>query len=88
MHPFPLWLIAINLVTFFVYGTDKFLAIKGGWRISESALLVLALIGGSLGALVAMQVFRHKTIKSSFRWQFWAVVAIQIMLLLVYLVLF
>ena len=88
MQPYLVWLFVINLVTFLVYGTDKFLAIKGGWRISETALLILALIGGSLGGLVAMQVFRHKTIKSSFRWQFWGVVAIQILLLLVYLVLF
>ena len=88
MHPLLLWLVAINMGTFLVYGYDKFLATRGVWRISERVLLLLALIGGSLGALVAMQVFRHKTIKSSFRLQLWGVIAIQIMLLLLYLVLF
>jgi len=53
-------LVSINLVAFIMYGADKSQAKRGGWRVSERELLVLALIGGSLGALLGMQVFRHK----------------------------
>ena len=51
----------INLVTFAIYGLDKYKARHHKWRISEATLLLLAAVGGSAGALVAMQVFRHKT---------------------------
>lgn len=55
------YLILINLITFIVYGVDKSLAIKHEWRISEATLIMLAVIGGSIGAFLGMQVFRHKT---------------------------
>ena len=55
------YLILINLITFVVYGVDKSLAIKHKWRISEATLIMLAVIGGSIGAFLGMQVFRHKT---------------------------
>ena len=54
-------LICINVVTFVVYGIDKWKAKQGSWRISEATLLLLAVIGGSLGALLGMQVWHHKT---------------------------
>ena len=50
------YLIALNIVTFFVYGIDKWKAKQGSWRISEASLLLLAVIGGSIGALLGMQV--------------------------------
>ena len=56
-----LYLVVINVVTFVVYGIDKRRAIKGKWRISEKALIMLAVCGGSIGAWIGMQVFRHKT---------------------------
>ena len=56
-----IYLIAINLVTFFIYGIDKLKAKRGRWRIPESMLLTLAVVGGSIGALLGMLVFRHKT---------------------------
>lgn len=56
-----IYLILINLITFIVYGVDKSLAIKHKWRISEATLIMLAVIGGSIGAFLGMQVFRHKT---------------------------
>ena len=56
----------INILAFVLWGIDKEKAKKGKWRISESLLLSLALFGGSLGALLGMLVFRHKTQK----WQF------------------
>lgn len=54
-----LWL--INLLAFLMYGLDKRNARKGRWRIPENTLLGVAFIGGSLGALLGMYVFRHKT---------------------------
>lgn len=56
------WYLAIiNIVTFFMYGIDKAKAKLNKWRIPEATLLGIALIGGSLGALLGMQLFRHKT---------------------------
>ena len=53
--------IIINVLTFLVYGIDKWKAKQGSWRISEATLLLLAVIGGSIGALLGMQVWHHKT---------------------------
>jgi len=61
MKYIPIILIAINLLTFVLYGTDKAKAKKNKWRISETVLLTAAFLGGSLGALLGMQLFRHKT---------------------------
>ena len=55
------YLIVINIVTFLVCGIDKWKAKQGSWRISEATLLILAVIGGSIGALLGMKVWRHKT---------------------------
>ena len=55
------YLIVINIVTFLVYGIDKWKAKKGSWRISEATLLILAAIGGSIGAMLGMKVWHHKT---------------------------
>ena len=51
----------INVVTFLVYGIDKWKAKQGSWRISEATLLILAVFGGSIGALLGMKVWHHKT---------------------------
>ena len=56
------YLIFINVVTFLVYGIDKWKAKQGSWRISEATLLILAVFGGSIGALLGMKVWHHKTI--------------------------
>ena len=61
MKDILLLLIAVNLVSFALYGLDKLKAKKGLWRIRESTLLLVAALGGSLGALLGMEVFRHKT---------------------------
>ena len=55
------YFILINIGTFHLYRDDKRRAKKGKWRISENKLLLVTMIGGSIGALVAMKVFRHKT---------------------------
>ncbi|MGO4441543.1 DUF1294 domain-containing protein [Rhizobium sp. RAF56] len=67
--PFTLLLIylLVNVVVYCVYWWDKQAAIEGAWRVRESTLLWLAIAGGSLGALTAQQVLRHKTRKEPFR---------------------
>ena len=58
---FLILLALINLVTFIIYGLDKRKAKKRKMRYSESFLIGLAVFGGSIGALVAVYTFRHKT---------------------------
>lgn len=60
------YLAAINFTTWVAYGLDKGRAKSGKWRIPERTLLLLALAGGSLGALAGMIMFRHKTRKPKF----------------------
>ena len=60
------YLAAINFTTWVAYGLDKGSAKSGKWRIPERTLLLLALVGGSLGALAGMIMFRHKTRKPKF----------------------
>ena len=55
------YLIIINIIAFIMYGIDKKRAIEGRWRIREKTLLGLAFFGGSIGALIGMYRFRHKT---------------------------
>lgn len=81
------WLIAISAVAFLIYGYDKQIAGTDRMRVPERVLLLLAFVGGTPGALVGMQVFRHKTTKQPFQQQFWLTVLVQIILVVVYLVL-
>lgn len=62
-----LYVVIINIVTFFLFGIDKRRAIKNKWRISEAMLLISSLIGGVIGGLLGMSVFHHKTKKMKFR---------------------
>ena len=55
------YLLGINLLTFFVYGIDKRKAKRDKWRVPEATLLMLAALGGSVGAWLGMFVFHHKT---------------------------
>ena len=55
------YLLLANVIAFAMYGIDKRKAMKDQWRIPEKTLLLAALIGGSFGAFVGMQVFHHKT---------------------------
>lgn len=58
---------ALNVFTFLLYGWDKLNARSNAWRVSERQLWLFTLLGGSVGALAGMHVFRHKTQKSSFQ---------------------
>ena len=62
-----LYLIMINVITFALYGLDKWRAMTRQWRVREKKLIILALIGGSIGAMIGMTVFHHKTRKMKFR---------------------
>ena len=74
-------LIVINIITFLVYGIDKWKAKQGSWRISEATLLILAVIGGSIGALIGMKVWHHKTMHKKFRYGLPLILIIQIILI-------
>ena len=74
------WLAVINLLTFIVYGEDKRRARKGKWRVPEKTLFLLPLLGGSIGALLGMRVFHHKTKHWYFVWGIPAILLAQIAL--------
>ena len=79
------YLIVINIVTCLVYGIDKWKAKQGSWRISEATLLILAVIGGSIGALLGMRVWHHKTMHKKFKYGLPLILLVQIAL--IYLIL-
>ncbi len=60
------YLIIINILSFILYGIDKLKAIKKKERISEKALILIGILGGSIGSLIGMNLFRHKTKKLKF----------------------
>ncbi len=78
MKPIFIYLIVINFVTFITYGLDKWLAQNNRWRISERTLLGLTLIGGTVGGILAMFLFRHKIKKTAFLIPFVIIVLLQI----------
>jgi uncharacterized membrane protein YsdA (DUF1294 family) len=67
MKPFIILYIFLNLVTFGIFGIDKLLARLNRNRISEKTLLALVIAGGSVGALFAQKLLRHKTRKFQYR---------------------
>ena len=75
------YLIAINVVTFFMYGIDKWKAKKSKWRITEATLLSLAALGGSLGAWLGMKVWHHKTMHKKFKYGVPAIIILQFVLI-------
>jgi uncharacterized membrane protein YsdA (DUF1294 family) len=86
-EPLVCWVIAVSLTAFVAFGFDKLSAIAHWLRVPEWVLIGLALAGGTLGALVAMLIFRHKTAKRSFQWRFWLTVAFQAVLAGSYIIL-
>lgn len=76
-----LYVAAVNVVTFFIYGLDKSKAKAGRWRIPEVNLIFLAVLGGSVGALAGMRFFHHKTRKPKFYIGIPAILLIQIILI-------
>ena len=66
----------MSVIAFFTYLADKIKAKKGAWRIKEAVLLALGFLGGATGALIAMNVFRHKTK----HWYFWVVNVVSLLI--------
>ena len=81
IHIVLIYLASINVVTFFVYGIDKWKAKKSMWRIRETALLGLAVLGGSIGTWLGMRVWHHKTQHKKFRYGVPAIIIIQLALI-------
>lgn len=79
-----IYLAAINVITFIMFGADKARAVKGRWRISESALILAALLGGSIGALAGMRVFHHKTRHRKFTVGIPVILVLQIVFMVLY----
>ena len=75
------YLLAINAVAFIMYGIDKYKAKKAKWRIPEATLLLLAVLGGSIGAWMGMKVWHHKTMHKKFKYGIPAILLIQIVLM-------
>lgn len=63
-----IYLLAINVFAFFLYGIDKWKAKRSKWRIPEMTLLSIAVIGGSVGAGIGMKVWHHKTMHKKFKY--------------------
>ncbi len=72
------YLSVINVVLFTMMGIDKRKAVKGKWRIPEKTLFLLAVMGGSVGGILGMYVFRHKTKHWSFKLGFPAILVLQL----------
>ena len=81
LHIVLIYLAIINVVTFFMYGVDKWKAKKSKWRIRETALLGLAVLGGSIGAWLGMIVWHHKTQHKKFKYSVPAIIIVQLALI-------
>lgn len=79
---FVYYLLLVNTITFIVYGVDKLKAKKGLWRIPEATLLMMAAIGGSMGAWAGMTIWRHKTRHLTFQIGVPLILCLQIILLI------
>mgnify|MGYP004439879073 FL=1 len=71
-------LTVVNAVAFIVYGIDKYRARNGKWRIPEATLLMLAVVGGSVGAWLGMKAWHHKIRNRKFRYGVPAILLLQI----------
>ena len=76
-----IYFIIINIIGYVIMGIDKKRAIRGAFRISEASLFMVSLLGGSLGSILGMQHFRHKTRHWYFKYGMPAILMLQILLL-------
>ena len=80
LHIALIYLMVINVSTFLTYGIDKWKAKRAKWRIREAALLMLAVLGGSVGAWLGMKVWHHKTQHKKFKFGVPAIIVVQLAL--------
>lgn len=71
------YLFIVNILSFSIMGIDKYRAKRGMWRIPERILFLLAIIGGSIGSILAMYYFRHKTKHPRFVFGYWIILFFQ-----------
>ena len=71
-------LVAVNVVTFLTFGIDKWKARHAKWRINETQLLALAVLGGGIGAWLGMKIWHHKTMHKKFKYCIPVIVIIQL----------
>lgn len=62
-----IWIFGMSVIAISVYGIDKYKAIHNKWRIQESTLIGIALLGGGIGAYLGMRIFHHKTKHKKFQ---------------------
>lgn len=79
------WIFGVSIASFFTYGYDKSVAGHNVTRVPEVVLHLLTAVGGTVGSFLGMQIFRHKTQKKSFQIVFWAIVALQIVVIVLLL---
>lgn len=82
MQAFTIYLVFINILAFVLMGADKAKAKRNAWRIPEKTLFLSAILGGSIGAILGMQLFRHKTRHRSFVLGMPAILATQVVIAL------
>ena len=74
------YLLVVNTLTFLLYGIDKYKAKKARWRISEATVLMMAVIGGSIGAWAGMRLWHHKTMHKKFKYGIPLIILLQVAL--------
>lgn len=80
------YVIVINVITLMMYGIDKWKAKHSKWRIPEATLLIMAAVGGSIGAWTGIKLFHHKTLHKKFKYGVTAIFLIQLgIILFIYL---
>jgi len=70
-------ILPLNLLAFILMGIDKYKSKHGQWRISEKSFFIISALGGSVGVLLGMYIFRHKTRHISFLWGIPAILILQ-----------
>ena len=79
------YFVSVNLIGFAFMGIDKYKAKKRAFRIPEATLFIVAIIGGSIGSLLGMYAFRHKTRHRSFTYGMPFILLVQIALIIAFL---
>ena len=77
-HIAIIYLTTVNVVTFFMYGVDKWKAKRSKWRVSEAVLIWMAVFGGSIGAWLGMKAWHHKTQHKKFKYGLPLILLLQI----------
>ncbi|WP_262428663.1 DUF1294 domain-containing protein [Paratissierella segnis] len=80
------YLVLVNLITFAAFGVDKYKAKWNKWRIPESNLIFLSIIGGSAGGILSMLIFKHKTHKMKFKIGMPIILLLQILIFIYFII--